>query len=229
MEIHIEQGPTLELEDIPVGLVTGISGSFRYRTGRCLGTYGHSGAVPRRHRQDAVMALADLAMKLDRFWEENERPETPLTITFGQVATDPSQHAFSKVPGEVSFCLDVRSTSTSLVEKTHEAMLAFAKDIEEQRGVRFDGGRVLQHAGAHGHGSRPAPGRHRIDKTRHSNPSHASGRAMTPPSSPQRRSVGDDLRPQPERQPQSRRSDAAGGSRTAIALLAELLVAEDGN
>lgn len=140
VEIHIEQGPTLELEDIPIGLVTGISGSFRYRTGRCLGAYGHSGAVPRRHRQDAVMALADLAMKLDRFWEENERPETPLTITFGQVATDPSQHAFSKVPGEVGFCLDVRSTSTSLVEKTHKAMLAFAKEIEERRGVRFEWG-----------------------------------------------------------------------------------------
>lgn len=149
VEVHIEQGPTLELEDIPLGLVTGISGSFRYRTGRCLGAYGHSGAVPRRHRQDAVMALADLAMKLDRFWEEKERPETPLTITFGQVATDPTQHAFSKVPGEVGFCLDVRSTSIALVEETHAAMLQFAKEIEGRRGVRFEWGQRS--------GSTPAP------------------------------------------------------------------------
>lgn len=140
VEIHIEQGPTLELEGAPVGLVTGISGSFRYRVGRCLGMYGHSGAVPRRHRHDAVMALADLAMRLDRFWEENERPDAPLTITFGQVATDPAQHAFSKVPGEVGFCLDVRSTSPLLLERAHDALLEFAADIEKQRGVRFDWG-----------------------------------------------------------------------------------------
>jgi N-carbamoyl-L-amino-acid hydrolase len=140
VEVHIEQGPTLEREDIPLGLVTGISGSFRYRTGRCIGAYGHSGAVPRRHRQDAVLALADLAMRLDGFWEEKERPETPLTITFGQVATDPTQHAFSKVPGEVGFCLDVRSTSTALLEEAHAAMLEFAGHIEKRRGVRFEWG-----------------------------------------------------------------------------------------
>jgi N-carbamoyl-L-amino-acid hydrolase len=139
-EIHIEQGPSLELEGAPVGLVTGISGSFRYRTGRCLGSYGHSGAVPRRHRRDTVMALADLAMKLDRFWEENETTEAPLTITFGQVSTDPEQHAFSKVPGEVSFCLDVRSTSPLLLDRAHEALLEFAADVEKRRGVRFDWG-----------------------------------------------------------------------------------------
>lgn len=149
VEVHIEQGPTLEMENIPLGLVTGISGSFRYRSARCIGSYGHSGAVPRRHRQDAVMALADLAMKLDRFWEEKERPETPLTITFGQVATDPTQHAFSKVPGEVAFCLDVRSTSTALVEDAHAAMLEFASEIEARRGVRFEWGPRS--------GSRPAP------------------------------------------------------------------------
>ena len=140
VEIHIEQGPSLELEGAPVGLVTGISGSFRYRTGRCLGAYGHSGAVPRRHRRDAVMALAELAMKLDRFWEDNERPEAPLTITFGQVATDPQQHAFSKVPGEVGFCLDVRSISAPLLGRTHEALLEFAAEVEKKRGVRFDWG-----------------------------------------------------------------------------------------
>lgn len=140
VEIHIEQAPTLELEGAPVGLVTGISGSFRYRTARCLGAYGHSGAVPRRFRQDAMMALSDLAMKLDAFWEENETAEAPLTITFGQVATDPEQHAFSKVPGEIRFCLDVRSTSPQLLEKTHAALMEHAAEIERRRAVQFDWG-----------------------------------------------------------------------------------------
>jgi N-carbamoyl-L-amino-acid hydrolase len=42
VEIHIEQGPTLENAGIQIGLVTGISGSFRYRQARCLGSYALS-------------------------------------------------------------------------------------------------------------------------------------------------------------------------------------------
>ena len=37
IELHIEQGPNLETEEIPIGLVTGIAGSFRYRNARCRG------------------------------------------------------------------------------------------------------------------------------------------------------------------------------------------------
>ncbi|RUX88547.1 Zn-dependent hydrolase [Mesorhizobium sp. M7D.F.Ca.US.004.01.2.1] len=140
VEIHIEQGPTLELDNAPIGLVSGISGSFRYRAAKCLGVYGHSGAVPRRHRRDAFMALAELAMKLDCFWEENETPDAPLTITFGQVTTDPVQHAFSKVPGEVGFSLDVRSTAPALLERADTALMKFAAEIEARRGVHFDWG-----------------------------------------------------------------------------------------
>ena len=121
IELHIEQGPVLESAGLPVGLVTGIAGSFRYRTARCLGTYGHSGAVPREHRNDAVFALADLITALDAVWAELLAVGQQATITFGQVATDPELHAFSKVPGEVSFCLDVRSLSTDCLDAIHDS------------------------------------------------------------------------------------------------------------
>jgi N-carbamoyl-L-amino-acid hydrolase len=137
IELHIEQGPVLELAGLPVGLVTGISGSFRYRTARCLGTYGHSGAVPREHRHDAVFAFADLVTALDAMWEELLAEGQQATITFGQVGTDPELHAFSKVPGEVSFCLDVRSLSTGCVDAIHDQLIEIVADIERRRGVRF--------------------------------------------------------------------------------------------
>src|SRR5690606_4444722 len=56
VELHIEQGPVLETIGKPVGIVTGIRGSARARSARCLGTYSHSGAVPREYRSDAVLA-----------------------------------------------------------------------------------------------------------------------------------------------------------------------------
>lgn len=138
IEVHIEQGPVLEREDAPIGLVTGIAGSFRYREARCLGRYGHSGAVPRAYRQDAVVGLAALVTGLDAVWDGLERDGERATITFGQVATDPAQHAFSKVPGEVAFCLDVRSESTACLDRIHAELARLVAAIEQRRGVRFD-------------------------------------------------------------------------------------------
>lgn len=140
IELHIEQGPVLEREDVPVGLVTGIAGSFRYRKARCLGAYGHSGAVPRAWRQDAVVAFADLVAATERTWDGLERDGERATITFGEVGTDPAQHAFSKVPGEVGFCLDVRSESAATLERIHTELFGHAAIIEQRRGVRFEWG-----------------------------------------------------------------------------------------
>jgi N-carbamoyl-L-amino-acid hydrolase len=137
VEVHIEQGPVLEEEDAPVGLVTGIAGSFRYREAHCLGRYGHSGAVPRRYRQDAVVALAELVTGLEAVWDAVERDGERATITFGEVATDPAQHAFSKVPGAVSFCLDVRSESLACLDRIQGDLLRLVSSIEQRRGVRF--------------------------------------------------------------------------------------------
>ncbi|EHM01655.1 hypothetical protein HMPREF9946_01916 [Acetobacteraceae bacterium AT-5844] len=68
IELHIEQGPVLEAEDLPIGIVTGIPGSRRHRFGRVLGAWNHSGATPRRHRRDAAAALAELAYRLEQHW-----------------------------------------------------------------------------------------------------------------------------------------------------------------
>ncbi|WAC27903.1 Zn-dependent hydrolase [Ancylobacter sp. SL191] len=140
IEVHIEQGPVLERANVPLGLVTGIAGSFRYRKGRCLGAYGHSGAVPRAYRQDAVVAFADLVAALETSWDGLERDGLRATLTFGEVGTDPAQHAFSKVPGEIGFCLDVRSESPAVLGRLHDELMAHAAVIAQRRGVVFDFG-----------------------------------------------------------------------------------------
>ncbi|HSC99158.1 MAG TPA: Zn-dependent hydrolase, partial [Casimicrobiaceae bacterium] len=70
LELHIEQGPILEGSGYPLGVVTGIRGNFRHRAVRCIGTTGHSGAVPKRMRQDAVFAVADLLSRIEEAWDE---------------------------------------------------------------------------------------------------------------------------------------------------------------
>ncbi len=73
LELHIEQGPTLVAERLPAAAVTGIRGCRRFRNARCIGRYGHSGAVNRAHRHDAVAATVALLHHLETVWLRQEQ------------------------------------------------------------------------------------------------------------------------------------------------------------
>ncbi len=138
VEVHIEQGPVLITEGVPVGVVTGIRGSTRRRTARLLGEYGHSGAVPRAYRRDAATAFAEFAHRVDRRWIELEEAGHDLVVTFCTLGTDPEIAAFTKIPGEVGFSLDIRSTSTETLAEMDKLVAEIVPEIEGLRGVRFD-------------------------------------------------------------------------------------------
>lgn len=65
LELHIEQGPVMVARKLPLAVVSGIRGNIRHNVVTCLGEAGHSGAVPRWLRRDALFAVADLIMRLD--------------------------------------------------------------------------------------------------------------------------------------------------------------------
>ena len=138
MELHIEQGPVLTGTDMPLALVTGIRGSFRYREAKVFGEYGHSGAVPRAYRRDAVVAAADFVSKLHAKWMDLETQNHDLTVTVGKFFTDAEQHAFSKIAGEVDLCIDVRSHSKPTLGQVRSYVDALAVEIAQKHSVRFD-------------------------------------------------------------------------------------------
>lgn len=144
VEVHIEQGPVLIEAGVPLGVVSGICGSLRYRRARALGYYAHSGATPRSHRRDAVVAVSQLVVTLQRLWQELEHEGHELTVTVGQFATDPVQADFSKVSGQVDFCIDLRSqqplTLTLMDERLHRAI----DEIASEHGVTFELGERTQ-------------------------------------------------------------------------------------
>lgn len=67
-ELHIEQGPVMTARNLPVAAVTGIRGNIRHRQVKCKGEAGHSGAVPRWLRHDAVFATSELITRIDDHW-----------------------------------------------------------------------------------------------------------------------------------------------------------------
>src|SRR5689334_14109840 len=127
-ELHIEQGPVLEAEKLPVGIVTAINGASRYRV-QIDGIAGHAGTVPMRLRQDALAAAAECVLAI----EKRCTSEPDLVGTVGKLATHPG--ATNVIPGKVVFTIDVRSPRD---DHRHAAAADIRRMMEEicaRRGV----------------------------------------------------------------------------------------------
>ena len=101
-ELHIEQGPVLEAEGLPVGVVTAINGATRLAI-EIDGLAGHAGTVPMDRRQDALAAAAECVLAIER--RSSAVPE--LVGTVGKLECLPG--AVNVIPGRVRFSIDIRS------------------------------------------------------------------------------------------------------------------------
>lgn len=138
IELHIEQGPVLEAEGIPLGIVSSIYGNLRYRRVVCRGIAAHAGAVPRAHRHDAVLGLADLIMRMDGHWKKWLDSGRQLVITHGIVGTNPLDHAISRVAGEASMSVEIRAEDGSTLNGFSDVLTREAKAVAADRGLEFE-------------------------------------------------------------------------------------------
>ena len=145
LELHIEQGPLLDRDGLPVGIVTGIPGNFRFPAARVLGEYGHVGLL-KGWRRDAVTAASEFVVAMDELWSDWEASGKPMACTIGEFCTNPELHAMTKVPGELRFTLDVRAYSAEHLRLLEKQTLAIIRSIEERRGVRFELGSTARAA-----------------------------------------------------------------------------------
>jgi allantoate deiminase len=103
LELHIEQGPVLEQQSLPVGVVTAISGATRLAA-RLTGMAGHAGTVPMALRRDALAGASDCIVAIEQFC----RTDTDgLVGTVGYIHAMPG--ATNVIPGQVSFTIDIRA------------------------------------------------------------------------------------------------------------------------
>jgi N-carbamoyl-L-amino-acid hydrolase len=143
IEVHIEQGPVLVESQLPIAVVSGIRGNFRYGKIACHGEAGHSGAVPLAYRHDPVLAMAELLNVLDDAWRNFVAEGHDLVVTSGMVSTDQQKHALSRIPDSVEFSLDIRSQDAGILHAMQELVLAHAERIGRERSVTFDLGKPL--------------------------------------------------------------------------------------
>ena len=129
VEAHIEQGPILEAEGLPLGIVTAINGATRLEVG-VDGVAGHAGATPMRLRRDALTAAAEMALAI----EARARGEADLVATVGRFDVWPD--ATNVIPGHVQFSIDIRSPDDARRAAALADLEARITAIAASRGVR---------------------------------------------------------------------------------------------
>lgn len=131
LELHIEQGPVLEQEDLALGVVSAINGAHRLHA-RFTGEAGHAGTVPMRHRRDALAAAAEWLL----FIEQTTQAFAPdIVATVGTLQCEPG--AVNVIPGAVSLTLDIRSPQDEARDALLQRLMDQAGVIAARRGVGF--------------------------------------------------------------------------------------------
>jgi hydantoinase/carbamoylase family amidase len=141
VEAHIEQGPVLEAEDLPVGVVTAINGASRF-TVEVEGVAGHAGTVPMRLRRDALAAAAEMVLAIERTAHETE----DLVATVGRIEALPG--AVNVIPSGARFTLDVRSPDDAVRNRAVAGLERAFQEIARRRNVTVQASKSYDEAAA---------------------------------------------------------------------------------
>ena len=129
VELHIEQGPVLEQQNLPVGVVTAISGATRLAA-NLTGMAGHAGTVPMAMRRDALAGAAECIVAVEQFCKADS---AGLVGTVGAITALPG--ATNVIPGKVSFTLDIRAPTDAHRKLAVADIVRRIEAIAKRRGL----------------------------------------------------------------------------------------------
>lgn len=131
VETHIEQGPVLLSENLPVGVVTAIAGATRFQV-TIKGLAGHAGTVPMNLRRDAGTAAAEAILFIEKRCQNIES----LVGTVGQLTVP--NGATNTIPGSAEFSIDIRAGDDAIRQNAVADILKEFDAISERRNVTFE-------------------------------------------------------------------------------------------
>lgn len=128
LELHIEQGPVLEKEGVPIGIVSGIVGITRGIL-EMVGRSDHAGTAPMDVRRDALAAASEAVLALEKACRSVEG-----TVgTVGRIESFPN--ALNVVPGLVRLGLEVRSIEEDRMTRVIDLLKTELSRIRAERGI----------------------------------------------------------------------------------------------
>lgn len=132
LEAHIEQGPVLEAEDLPIGIVTGIAAQLRIRA-RFTGLAGHAGTTPMNLRRDAVAAAAAAVLAVELVCKSGP-PD--LRGTVGRF--NASTAAYNVIAGSSEIGIDIRAGHRDVRNAAADEVRQQLELIAESRGLQVE-------------------------------------------------------------------------------------------
>ena len=130
-ELHVEQGPILELEDYEIGAVEGVQGISwnEYRIG---GTANHAGTTPMRLRHDAGYVAAAISMEVRRLAKEMGGDQIG---TVGVIKLNPG--LINVIAKEALITIDMRNTDEQKLQEAERSIGSFIEQICKAEGVTY--------------------------------------------------------------------------------------------
>ena len=136
-ELHIEQGPILEAEDVPIGVVTGGQGARWYDITLVGGT-GHTGATPMRLRHNALVGASRIVSAMDDIASAHG---ADAVATVGRLEVSPNSR--NVIPGEVRFSVDLRHPDDAVLDRMAARFEALLEETATELGLAHTLERVL--------------------------------------------------------------------------------------
>ncbi len=129
-ELHIEQGPYLEMEGKDIGVVTGVQ-AMRWYEATVTGQDTHAGTTPMPRRHDALLAAARLVEAINA----SARNHPGAVGTVGLLEVKPGSP--NVVPGEVFFTIDLRDPEAATLDAMEAEIAAAAAKVKRELGVEI--------------------------------------------------------------------------------------------
>lgn len=140
LELHIEQGPVLEDEELDIGVVTAIAGITRIEI-VVEGRADHAGTTPMGGRKDALSAAAWIALAVERFATDLAAGEFHFAATVGEFRMEPN--AANVVPSRVTMLIDARAERRADMEHFLAQLREGIAGIAAQTGVTVPEPRII--------------------------------------------------------------------------------------
>jgi len=131
IELHIEQGPILEQEGIPIGLVTNIAAPASFRI-LVEGEGGHAGGRLMPGRRDALCAASEMILGVERAALATGAIDTVATVGICHVHPG----AINSIPSKVELAIDLRDTSEARRDSVQKAIESCCGEVSAKRDVR---------------------------------------------------------------------------------------------
>ncbi|MCM3087519.1 M20 family metallo-hydrolase [Bhargavaea ginsengi] len=133
LEMHIEQGPYLEAEELPIAVVTDIAGPH-WMTITLDGEAGHAGTVPMHLRKDPVPAASEIILFIERLCNMPDAKETVGTVGILEAVPGGS----NIIPAKVRFTLDLRDIDLNRREDLFKRIVNKIQEVCKKRGVDWN-------------------------------------------------------------------------------------------